>query len=124
MSWHGGFVDGRELGEPPMVEVSIRQGGGGLQPKLLGGGAADVLAEIGASEGEAQSVGVFAGQCTFKVIAVIGDHNCVTGQFVIFIHLLHGTTEIKPIRCVGLRLSVAGWDEEVICADGGSRCVM
>ena len=43
-----------------MVEVGIRQVGVGLLPKFLGGGAADVLTEIGAGEGEAQLVGIFA----------------------------------------------------------------
>ena len=94
--WHG-FVDGCELGEPPMVEVSIRQGGGGLLPNSWAVGPR--MCSLVCRKGEAQSVGVFAGQCTFKVIAVIGDHNCVTGQFVI--SSLPGAPEIKPYVALG-----------------------
>ena len=57
----GGFVNGRQLGELPMVEVGFRQVDVGLLPKFLGGGAADVLSKIGAGESEAKMAGVFAG---------------------------------------------------------------
>ena len=62
-----------------MVEVGFRQVGVGLLPKFLGGGAADVLSKIGAGESEAKMAGVFAGQCAFKVITVIGDIKCFSG---------------------------------------------